>query len=127
MPLIPRHDQPVSETTPKPQHPWEISPQEVEQLLSSGGDFLFLDCRKPEERETARIEGTTLVPMHDLDLHMDDLRRQQHRMIVVHCHGGKRSMIVTTVLRNEGFTNVMSMAGGIDRWSREIDPSVPRY
>ena len=109
------------------QHPWEISPHEVQQLLADGRDFFFVDCRKPEERETAKIEATTPIPMHDLDLHMDELRRRQNQLIVVHCHGGKRSMIVTTVLRNQGFENVKSMAGGIDRWSREIDPSVPRY
>lgn len=81
--------------------------------------FLFLDCRTPDEHEEAAIPGTRLVPMQDLDLHLPELRSQKDQPIVVHCRSGKRSMTVTTVLRNEGFTNVKSMAGGIQRWEQE--------
>ena len=105
----------------------EISPQDVAKLLANGADFLFIDCRKPEERELACINGTKLVPMHDLGWHMDDLRQYEDRLIVVHCHTGRRSLIVTLALRDQGFTNVKSMAGGIERWSKEIDSTVPRY
>jgi rhodanese-related sulfurtransferase len=61
--------------------------------------------------------------MQDLDLHLPELQPHQDRLIVVHCRSGKRSMTVTTVLRSQGFTNVKSMAGGIQRWATEIDPS----
>ncbi len=105
----------------------EITPQEVAQLLSEGEDFLFMDCRKPEERETAQIQGTTLIPMQDLELHLPELARSKSQRIIVHCHKGRRSMTVTLMLLDHGFTNVRSMAGGIDRWSEEIDPAVPKY
>ena len=105
----------------------EIAPQDVARLLAQGDDFLFVDCRKPEERETACIDGTTLIPMQDLDLHLPELSQDKNRRIVVHCHKGRRSMTVTLLLRDRGFTHVQSMAGGIDRWSNEIDPSVPTY
>lgn len=103
-------------------HPWEISPQDVARMRAEGRNFLFLDVRTPEEREAAAIEGTQSVPMQDLDLHMPELRQHQDDFIIVHCKGGKRSMTVTTVLRANGFTNVKSMAGGIERWIKEIDP-----
>jgi adenylyltransferase/sulfurtransferase len=103
---------------------WEISPQEVAKLLVEGRDFLFLDCRSPEEHEVARIAGTRLMPMQDLDLHLPELRKHAQRLIVVHCHSGQRSLSVTAVLREQGFANVKFMAGGIKRWSQEIDASV---
>jgi len=105
----------------------EIAPQDVARMLEHGEDFLFMDCRKPEECETAHIPGTTLIPMHDLDVHLPELAKDKQRRIVVHCHKGRRSMTVTMMLRDRGFTHVQSMAGGIDRWSNEIDPSVPKY
>ncbi len=116
----------MSDSTQHPQHPWEISPQEVVKLRKSGEDFLFLDCRTLDEYEAASIDGTTLIPMQDLDIHLPELRSQRDRMIVVLCRSGRRSMTVTTVMRNDGFTNVKSMAGGIERWAVEIDPSVKR-
>jgi rhodanese-related sulfurtransferase len=104
----------------------EISPQEVSELLARKADFLLLDCRKPEEHEQSRIEGATLIPMHDLDLHLPKLRERMDEFIVVHCRTGRRSRSMTLLLRELGFHNVKSMAGGIDRWAREIDPGVQR-
>jgi rhodanese-related sulfurtransferase len=117
----------MKQSTPPALSPWEISVHEVRDMLKSGADFLFIDCRKPDEHEVANIEGARLIPMQDLDLHLPDLQPYRDKPIVVHCHTGRRSMTVTTVLRNQGFANVKSMAGGIERWSLEIDPSVPRY
>lgn len=99
----------------------EISPQEVAELRNSGGDFLFIDCRTPDEREESHIEGTRLIPMQDLDLHLPDLRGNEDRLIVVHCRSGKRSRAVTAVLREHGFKKTKSMAGGIQRWFAEIE------
>jgi adenylyltransferase/sulfurtransferase len=108
-------------------HPWEISPQDVKHLLDTRADFFFMDCRTADERETANIEGGTLMPMQELDLHADELEKHRNRMVVVYCRSGRRSMAVTTLLRDRGFVDVKSMAGGILRWSREIDPSIPQY
>jgi rhodanese-related sulfurtransferase len=108
-------------------HPWEITPQDVRALQRANADFFFMDCRTADERETALIEGAALIPMQDLDMHMDELEPHRDKLIVVHCRSGKRSMAVTALLRERGFSNVKSMAGGILRWSREIDPTIAKY
>ena len=108
-------------------HPWEIAPQEVADMLQSKADFFFMDCRTQEEHETAHVQGATLIPMIDLSMHMSTLRENEDKLIVVMCRSGKRSLNVTAALREQGFANVKSMAGGILRWSRDIDPSVPQY
>lgn len=105
----------------------EISPQEVARLRRAGQDLMLIDCRRPDEFEAAHIEGAMLVPLHELTLHTDGLRQHAHRPIVVYCRSGRRSMTVTTVLRELGFANVRSMSGGINRWSRDVDPSIPQY
>ena len=106
---------------------WEISPQDVARMRREGGDFVLIDCRTPEEHETARIDGAMLVPMQELSVRIGELRRFEDRPLVIFCHKGKRAMSVTAVLRELGFENVRSMAGGIHRWSEEIDPAVPKY
>ena len=84
----------------------------------------FIDCRTPDEHEESRIPGAKLVPMQDLDLHLDELQQHKDKPFVIHCRSGKRSMTVTTVLRQHGFLDVKSMAGGIQRWAAEVDPNV---
>lgn len=106
---------------------WEIEPREVARMRREGEEFLLLDCRTPEEYEAARIEGAMLVPLQELSVRLGELRQFEDRLIVVHCHKGKRSMTVTSVLRELGFENVRSMSGGIHRWSEDVDPDVPKY
>ena len=93
-------------------------------MLKDGDEFLFIDCRTPDEHEESRIPGAKLVPMQDLDLHLDELQQHKDKPFVIHCRSGKRSMTVTTVLRQHGFLDVKSMAGGIQRWAAEVDPNV---
>lgn len=106
---------------------WEIEPREVARMLRDGEAFVLLDCRTAEEHETARIEGAMLVPLQELSVRLGELRQFEEQLIVVHCHKGKRSMTVTSVLRELGFDHVRSMSGGIHRWSEEVDPNVPKY
>lgn len=106
---------------------WEITPREVAKMLADGEEFVLIDCRTPEEHEKARIEGAMLVPLQELSVRVGELRQFDDQLIVVHCHKGGRSMSMTAVLRELGFENVRSMAGGIDRWSQEVDPRVPKY
>ena len=106
---------------------WEISPRDVARMMQNGDDLLLIDCRTPEEWETARIEGATLVPLQELSIRIGELREHEDRPVVVHCHKGKRSMTVTSVLRELGFSNVRSMTGGIHAWSEQVDPRVPTY
>lgn len=107
--------------------PLEIDCRSVRELQSSGADFLFLDCREPDEYETAHIEGTTLLPMSALQDRVAELDGRQDQRVIVHCHHGGRSLRVARWLRAQGYTQAQSMAGGIDDWALRIDPSVPRY
>ena len=107
--------------------PIEIDVTTVSNMQKEGNDFLLLDCRQPEEYETARIEGSKLLPMGELKERVDELESYRDQLIVVHCHHGGRSLQVTQALRNYGFKKVQNMTGGIDTWSIEIDDSVPRY
>ena len=105
---------------------YEIDPELVQKMLKRGESFTLLDVREPWEFETARIEGAKLMPMGDIPSRANqELDPESH--IVVYCHHGVRSMNVTAWLRQQGFEKAQSMAGGIDAWSRRVDPRVPVY
>jgi rhodanese-related sulfurtransferase len=108
-------------------YPLEVNCQQVQAKQTAGTPFLFLDCRESDEYATAKIVGTTLVPMSQLADRVAELEPHRNGEIVVHCHHGGRSLRVAMWLRNQGFPNVSSLAGGIDAWSQQIDPTVPRY
>lgn len=107
--------------------PLEVDCRAVKKKLDAGEAFLFLDCREKDEYATARITGTTLIPMSEIVDRIGELSSYKDAEIVVHCHHGGRSMRVTNWLRQQGFTKAMNMAGGIDEWATSIDPTVPRY
>jgi rhodanese-related sulfurtransferase len=107
--------------------PLEISCQEVRAQQQVGGDALLVDCREPEEYAIAAIEGARLMPMGEIPDRLSELEAYRNRPIAVHCHHGGRSLRVARWLREQGFSQAQSMAGGIDQWSQEIDSSVPRY
>ncbi|MBT5017518.1 rhodanese-like domain-containing protein [Planctomicrobium sp.] len=107
--------------------PIEVDVHHVKSLQDSGAEFLFIDCREEDEYETAKIPGTTLIPMSQMQDRVEELKEHQDQHTIVHCHHGGRSMRVTQWLRGQEFTKVQNMAGGIDVWSQEIDESVPRY
>jgi rhodanese-related sulfurtransferase len=105
---------------------YEIDPESVTKLSQRGQPFTLLDVREPWEFETARIEGAKLMPMGEIPSRAhQELDPEDH--IVVYCHHGVRSMNVTAWLRQQGFEKAQSMAGGIDAWSRRVDPKVPLY
>jgi len=106
--------------------PKEITPAEVKAKLDSGSAILLLDVREPEERRICRIDGSRLMPMRSIPEHLQELKEESNP-IVVFCHHGVRSLSVVDWLRRQGVENCRSMAGGIDLWSRRIDPAVPRY
>jgi len=101
-----------------------IEPGEVHNMLERGVKFLLLDCREPWEFETARIEGAVLIPMQQIPQKLAEIPKDQP--VVVYCHAGIRSFNAASWLKRQG-VNALSMSGGIDLWSREIDPKVPRY
>lgn len=110
---------------------WEITPRDTHALMQANTqDLILLDCRRPDEYALTHIAGSLLIPMNELERRLDELESDtgsKDRPIVVHCHHGMRSLRVTNTLRAHGFTNVRSMAGGIDLWSLGVDPAVARY
>ncbi len=104
----------------------EISAQAYAELRKTEDAPLLLDCREPMEYEMARIEGAVLMSMGDIPSRAHQ-ELDPDAPIVVVCHHGQRSLNVTVWLRQQGFEHVQSLAGGIDEWSRSIDPAVPRY
>jgi rhodanese-related sulfurtransferase len=107
--------------------PTEVSAAEVKARLERGERFLLLDVREQDEYDTARIAEATLMPMSQIAERVGELHAWKARPIVTHCHKGVRSMRVANWLAAQGFENVQSMAGGIDAWSLEVDPTVTRY
>ena len=109
-----------------PELPLEITPVEVKGVMDRGSALRLIDVREPEEHAVCHIEGAELVPMRTVPQHLADLDDDEIP-IVVFCHHGVRSLSVVDWLRKQGVENCQSMAGGIDRWSLEIDPGVSRY
>jgi rhodanese-related sulfurtransferase len=88
--------------------------------------LILLDVREPWEYQTAHLADSLLMPMGDVPSRVhQELDPDDH--IVVLCHHGMRSLNVTMWLRAQGFERAQSLAGGIDHWSRAIDPAIPRY
>jgi rhodanese-related sulfurtransferase len=108
--------------------PLELSPQDVQRRLAAGEKLTLIDVREPGEFQLARIEGAELIPMRSVPGELARLDGQADETpLIVFCHHGVRSLNVVHWLREQGVGASHSMAGGIDRWSLEIDPSVPRY
>ncbi|HET8696309.1 MAG TPA: rhodanese-like domain-containing protein [Gammaproteobacteria bacterium] len=85
----------------------------------------LLDVREHDELELAAIDGALHIPMRDVPARLAELDRDAP--LVVMCHSGGRSRRVAEFLANNGFQQVFNLRGGIDAWSTEIDPQVPRY
>ena len=103
----------------------EITPAALKNRLDAGDDVFVLDVREPHEFEIARIGGSTLIPLGTLPQHVHELDSTAE--IVVHCKSGFRSGKAQRLLKEMGFSRVTNLAGGILRWSDEVDPSVPKY
>jgi len=86
---------------------------------------LLLDVREPWEYEKARIAGAQLVPMREVPARLSEI--DQGKDVVAICHHGGRSQQVALFLEKTGYQKVHNLAGGVDAWSRTIDPSVPLY
>ncbi|HVG31042.1 MAG TPA: rhodanese-like domain-containing protein [Pyrinomonadaceae bacterium] len=102
-----------------------ITPTEYTGRAARGERVRLIDVREPQEFELARVEGAELLPMSRFQEWAGALDPEEE--IVFMCHHGVRSAQVCTVLARSGFTKLYNLAGGIDRWSAEVDPAVPRY
>jgi adenylyltransferase/sulfurtransferase len=103
----------------------EITPREVAAKRARGDDFDLIDVREPHEYAIARIEGARLIPLATVSDAISTL--DPNREIVVHCKAGGRSARAAQVLQNAGFHRVWNLAGGITRWSDDVDPDVVKY
>lgn len=102
-----------------------ISVHELAAEQKAGKAVVLLDVREDFEREIAALEGATAIPLGELEARSAELDRRARTVVL--CHSGIRSAYAVGALLQNGFTDVRNLTGGIDAWSREIDPSVPRY
>jgi len=102
-----------------------MSAPELKRKMDACEPFELIDVREPFEYEIARIDGAKLIPLGEIAERVNELQRE--RPIVVHCHSGQRSAQAVRLLQQRGFANLYNLEGGIDAWSDQIDPSVPKY
>ena len=102
-----------------------MSAPELKRKMDACEPFELIDVREPFEYEIARIYGAKLIPLGEIAERVNELQRE--RPIVVHCHSGQRSAQAVRLLQQRGFANLYNLEGGIDAWSDQIDPSVPKY
>jgi adenylyltransferase/sulfurtransferase len=105
----------------------EITAHELALRLARPDAPLLLDVREPWEHETARIPGARPMPLAGLEVRIAELEAWRGRPVVIHCHHGGRSRKACELLLARGFERVENLAGGIDAWSAQVDPSVARY
>jgi sulfur-carrier protein adenylyltransferase/sulfurtransferase len=103
----------------------EITPSELADALKRGDDFDLIDVREPYEAQIASIAGATLMPLGSVPTAMASLDKT--RRVVVMCRSGKRSLDAAQQLKAAGFTRVENLAGGILRWSDDVDGTVAKY
>ena len=95
-------------------------------MLAGVNQPCLLDVREPWETSTVEFPGATSIPMGDVPGRIHQEMDPDGHIVVI-CHHGVRSLSVANWLRNQGFEQAQSLRGGIDGWSREVDPTVPRY
>lgn len=105
----------------------EMTVQELNEKINSGEPVYLLDVRRPIEHQTAALPGSKLIPLNELLARRDEIAPPDKVPVVVYCHHGVRSQHGAYALMQLGFTEVYSLRGGIEAWSVEIDPQVPRY
>ena len=106
------------------QHPDEVTVQQMKEALT-GTDIAVVDVREHDEAEIAKIDGVPMIPLSELMHRFTELDPNQ--TIYLHCKMGARSLKAVDFLKQQGFKYCKSVAGGINAWAEEIDPSVPRY
>jgi rhodanese-related sulfurtransferase len=105
----------------------EVEPREASELIKRTGSVL-IDVREPAEFATAKVPGSRLIPMQWIPAELQSIEGlADGGDLFFLCHHGVRSLQVVSWLRDHGVENCYSVSGGIDRWSAEIDTSIPRY
>jgi rhodanese-related sulfurtransferase len=104
-----------------------MTPSELATKLRSANPPRLLDVRQPDEHAFVSLPNPTLIPLGELLARVDEIEDWKNEEVVVYCHHGIRSANAIAQLRAAGFTNLHNLSGGIDRWTTEIDPNLPRY
>lgn len=104
-------------------YPIEVDVVSAAEELKQGGTLL--DVREPMELDFCKIDKALTIPMGQVPHRLDDIPKNEP--VYVLCHHGMRSGQVTAFLRQRGFDNAINIAGGIDAWSSQVDPNIPRY
>ncbi|HZE12860.1 MAG TPA: molybdopterin-synthase adenylyltransferase MoeB [Chthoniobacterales bacterium] len=102
-----------------------ISVKELKAKMDKGEAFTLIDVRESFEYDIAHIPASRLIPLAELESRISELPRTG--TLILQCHSGGRSEHAAHLLREAGFDNAVNLVGGIDAWSVEIDPAVPRY
>ena len=104
----------------------EISAQDLKKRMDAGESFRLIDVREVQEYEYARIEGAELIPLSEFQARYQ-AELQPDDDLVIYCHHGMRSAQACMFLASRGYTTLTNLSGGIEDWSVEVDPNVPRY
>lgn len=104
-----------------------MTPTELAERLRLPGSPRLLDVRQAEEYALVALPGSTLIPLGELLARADEIEGWRNEEVVVYCHHGIRSAHAIAQLRALGFTQLHNLSGGIDRWTNEVDPTLPRY
>lgn len=108
--------------------PLETTAHEVKRRLDAGETLQLIDVREPFEHQIAQIANSELIPMNTIPAALQQIEEKSNGgVLIVFCHHGMRSLSVVNWLRQQGVTDCQSMSGGIERWSTDVDSSVPRY
>jgi adenylyltransferase/sulfurtransferase len=105
----------------------EIDAHELAERIAGGEKPLLVDVRQPWEHELVHLPGDVLVPLPELPARAGEIRPAPGQLVVCYCHHGVRSLHAVLVLAAAGLADAVSLRGGIDAWSLQIDPRVPRY
>lgn len=109
----------------------EITPRETKALLDARAkgeeDFVLIDCRLPNELLITKIDGAEHIPLQQIQLHAEKLKGWRDKKTIVYCRSGGRSLQFAQILKQNGFEDVKSMAGGVLLWNKDINPGGPQY
>ena len=103
--------------------PLEVDVATAARMFAAGASLV--DVREPSEWAVVALPGAKLIRMREIPARLADLPTDQPLLLL--CHHGSRSRAVTDYLRGQGRDNAINVAGGIDAWAREVDPTLPRY
>jgi rhodanese-related sulfurtransferase len=104
----------------------ELTASELaKRLQAPQNGIVLLDVREPFERDMAVIQPSLHIPMNEVPDRLAEVPKD--REVVVYCHGGSRSAMIAGFLESRGYKKVANLEGGIDAWSADVDPNVPRY